>query len=75
MFDVPKATAVTTPQPGVPGATVATVVLLLVHAPPAGVAHNVAVFPTHNEPGRPDVTVGNGFTVTTAVTEQPSAEV
>jgi len=62
MVAVPPDTPVTTPV----GLTVAVPVLL--HVPPAGVQVIVAVRPTHTLVG-PTIaeTVGNGFTVITAV--------
>ena len=53
---------------------VATGILRLLHDPPAGVAFNVSVLPTHNARlipvDKPDMD-GLGFTVTSAVAKQP----
>jgi hypothetical protein len=43
----------------------ATVVLLLVHVPPEGVADKVVVVPTQIWPELPVIAVGAGLTVTT----------
>ena len=49
----------------------ATVVLLLLHVPPAEVSLSATVAPIHTTVG-PRITVGSGLTVTTLVTEHPT---
>ena len=62
MIAVPADTPVTTP---VPGTTVTTVVVLLLHVPPPA-SLNVVVDPTHTD-AVPEIAEGNGFTVTVLV--------
>ena len=62
---VPPVLPVTTP---VTVFTVATVVLLLLHAPPVVPLLNVVVRPEQTEV-IPDIAVGNGLTVTVVVVE------
>lgn len=69
MFTEPPAIAVTSP---VDPFTVATDVLLLVHAPPVGMVESVVVDPLQRLVG-PDITAGDAFTVTVWETEQPLA--
>ena len=63
---MPADTPVTTP---VPGTTVATVVVLLLHVPPP-TSLKVVVDPTHTDTV-PVIEDGNGLTVTTVVAKQP----
>jgi hypothetical protein len=51
-------------------ATVPTVVVLLLHVPPDGVAVSVVVIPEHSV-GPPPIAPGRAFTVTVLVDEQP----
>ena len=69
MVLVPSAIPATTP---VAAPTLATLVLLLAHAPPAGVDANVEFNPLHIC-SDPVIAVGSAFTVTTAVAVQPPA--
>ena len=64
---MPEVIPVTIP---VPGATVASEVLLLVHVPPAGVEFKVVVSPTQIAVV-PVKAVGVGLTTTVAVVVQP----
>lgn len=64
---VPVTRPLTTP---VVPSMVATVVLLLLHVPPAVVSVSVVVPPTHT-PDAPVIAPGVGLTVTTAVRRQP----
>ena len=66
MVEVPDAIPLTTP---VPGATVATVVVLLLHVPPPA-SLNVVVEPRHTD-AVPVIDEGNGLTVTIVVAIQP----
>ena len=66
MVEVPADTPLTTP---VPGATVATVVVLLLQVPPPA-SLNVVVDPTHTD-AVPDIDDGNALTVTIIVAKQP----
>ena len=68
MAAVPAPTPVTSP----PALTVATSVLLLLHAPPAVPLVNVAVLPMHKIVGVIGlIKPGSAFTVTTAVVTHP----
>ena len=68
MVDVPPAIPVTIPA----ASTVATAVLLLLHPPPPVASDNDVVSPAHTVL-IPNIAVGNGVTVTTAVVVQPVA--
>lgn len=68
MVDVPPATPVTIPV----APTVATAVLLLLHPPPPVASESDVVSPAHTVLV-PNIAVGNGVTVTTAVVVQPVA--
>ena len=70
MVDVPGAAPVYTPVPGI---TVATVVLPLLHVPPEAASANDAGDPVHTEVG--PVTGDNAFTVTTVVVVHPAPTV
>ena len=66
---LPLATPVTTP---VADATVASVILLLLHVPPDGVEFNVVVAATHST-AVPVIAVGIALTLTACVIKQPVA--
>lgn len=55
-----------------PATTVAIPPLAALHVPPVGIATSVIVAPTHSAVG--PIMVGNGFTVTVVVREQPDNE-
>lgn len=63
---MPGVNPVTTPI----ASTVATVVLLLLHAPPGVLPERVVDEPIHAL-GVPEITTGNAFTVTVVVVLQP----
>lgn len=73
---IPGAIAVTVP---VDEPIVATLVLLLVQTPPAGVLVSVTTSPTQRldigSPVVPVIIVGSGFTVTSIVVKQPPGSV
>lgn len=71
IFVTPAETPVATP---VTGSIVAIGVLKLLQVPPGVISLNVVVEPTHTT-ATPVIPAGKGFTVTTAETEQPAAEV